>query len=291
MNKTGLARTGLASLKRLSVIGSLAALMGCQMTPNPAPYDQLDAMLWTQNSIEKELIFLQTYAVAAEQLPIALADSTWDALAEHTLSQRDLQGLAPALIVDVDETILTNTPLSARDIRANRGFSYDRWNIWVDERKAKALPGAMEFLQQADSAGVDIFYVTNREHTQAQATLDNLLAQGAPQTDVSHVLGANTPIGGCENAGYDKTCRRAWVAQKHRVLMLIGDSFGDFLESGSDFKAQQTAAKPFLDWLGKRWFVLPNPTYGDWYSGPYGGDDSLPENVKRAAKHRALDTQ
>ena len=273
-----------------ALLGSAVALLTACQT-GPAPYDQLDAMLWTQNSVEKALIFRQTYAAATAQLKPALQDAQWDALPQGTLPERDVQHLPPAIILDVDETVLTNTPLSARDVRANRSFNYDRWNVWVDERKARALPGAVAFLQAADQAGIAIYYVTNREHTQAQATLDNLIAQGAPKADVAHVLGANTPIGGCEKAGYDKTCRRAWVGQSHRVLMLIGDSFGDFIESDSGIEAQALAAKPYEAWLGTRWFVLPNPTYGDWYSAPYGGDDRLPDAVKRAAKHKALDVQ
>ena len=273
----------------MTVSCSAALLMGCQS--RPAAYDQLDAMLWTQTSIEKELIFQQVFAAASSQLLPALHDRSWDALPEGTLPQRNFAALPPAIIIDVDETVLTNTPLSARDVRNNRPFSYDLWNVWVEERKARALPGAVDFLQAVQTNGVNIFYVTNREHAQAQATLDNLKAQGAPVADVEHVLGANTPTGGCEQAGYDKTCRRAWVGENYRVLMLIGDSFGDFIESGSGLAAQRAAAKPYAGWLGTRWFVLPNPTYGDWYSAPYGGDDRLSESAKRAAKHRALDVQ
>lgn len=261
-------------------------LSACQQVP--AAYDQLDAMLWTQTSIEKELIFRQTYATATAQLPLALQDPAWDAL---PLPPRDLHDLPPALIVDVDETVLTNTALSARDIRANRPFSYERWDVWVEEREAPALPGAADFLHRAKALGIEVFYVTNREHQQAQATFDNLRQQGMPVASPAFVLGANAPVGDCAASGYDKSCRRAWVGERYRVLMLVGDSFGDFIESASGLPAQREAARPYAHWLGQRWFVLPNPTYGDWYSAPYADDESLPEAVKRAAKHRALDVQ
>jgi hypothetical protein len=44
-------------------------------------------------------------------------------------------------------------------------------------------------------------------------------------------------------------------------------------------------------WLGQRWFLLPNPTYGNWYSAPYKDDEKLPFERKRQLKQQALDLQ
>ena len=85
----------------------LCLLAGCQQTP-PAN-DQLDAVLWTQTSIEHELIYRQLFANATRQLDVALADPTWDAL---PLPPRNLTGLPPAVVVDIDETLLDNVPLN-----------------------------------------------------------------------------------------------------------------------------------------------------------------------------------
>ena len=193
------------------------ALIGCQQQP-PAN-DQLDAVLWTQTSIEHELIYRQIFASATRQLDTALADPTWDALA---LPPRDLAGLPPAVVVDIDETVLDNVPLNARDILTNQVYSYDRWNTWVDQAKAQALPGAVEFLQAADKKGITVYYITNREHSQVQATVNNLRLRGFPVAHNEQVLAASTPTGGCEQAGYGKNCRRQWVASHARVLMLPG---------------------------------------------------------------------
>jgi 5'-nucleotidase (lipoprotein e(P4) family) len=270
----------------LSFMTSLL-LVGCQQ--GPAPYDQLDAMLWSQTSIEHELIYQQVYAQAERQLPAALADPQWDALPGPS---RDLQGLPPAVIVDVDETLLSNLALSARDIRANRTFDYARWNRWVEQRMAPALPGALQFARAAQAQGVTLLYITNREHSRAQATADNLRRAGFPLQNIEQVLAAGTPQGGCQRSGYDKSCRRAWVGRQYRVLMQIGDAFGDFIEaSPTDLTQQRQAAAPYLGWLGIRWFLLPNPTYGDWYSAPYHGDETLPAAEKRRLKHQALITQ
>ncbi len=260
------------------------ALVGCQQQP-PAN-DQLDAVLWTQTSIEHELIYRQIFASATRQLDVALADPTWDAL---PLPPRNLSGLPPAVVVDIDETVLDNVPLNARDILSNQVYSYDRWNTWVDQAKAQALPGAVEFLQAADKKGVSVYYITNREHSQVQATVNNLRLRGFPVAGNEQVLAASTPTGHCEQAGYGKNCRRQWVASHARVLMLAGDSFGDFVQAEHNTLAdQRKAAAPYLAWLGQRWFLLPNPTYGNWYSAPYGDQEKLPFERKRQLKQQAL---
>jgi acid phosphatase len=260
------------------------ALVGCQQQP-PAN-DQLDAVLWTQTSIEHELIYRQVFASATRQLDAALADPTWDAL---PLPPRNLAGLPPAVVVDIDETVLDNVPLNARDIINNQVYSYDRWNTWVDQAKAQALPGAVAFLQAADKKGITVYYITNREHSQVQATVDNLRLRGFPVQRNEQVLAASTPTGHCEQAGYGKNCRRQWVAAHARVLMLAGDSLGDFVQAEHNTLAdQRKAAAPYLAWLGQRWFLLPNPTYGNWYSAPYGDQEKLPFERKRQLKQQAL---
>lgn len=263
------------------------ALVGCQQQP-PAN-DQLDAVLWTQTSIEHELIYRQVFANATRQLDVALKTPDWDAL---PLPPRNLAGLPPAVIVDIDETVLDNIPLNARDVVNNQVYSYDRWNTWVDQAKAQALPGAVAFLQAAKHKGITVYYITNREQSQVQATVNNLRLRGFPVDSEQQVLAAGTPIGGCEHAGYSKNCRRQWVAQHARVLILAGDSLGDFVQAEHNtLDAQRKAAEPYLGWLGQRWFVLPNPTYGNWYSAPYGDQEKLPFERKRQLKQQALHLQ
>lgn len=261
-----------------------AVLTGCQHTP-PAN-DQLDAVLWTQTSIEHELMYRQVFANATRQLDIALATPGWDAL---PLPPRNLAGLPPAVIVDIDETLLDNVPLNARDIVNDQVYSFDRWNTWVGQAKAQALPGAVDFLKAADQRGIKVYYLTNREQSQVQATVANLRLRGFPVSSDEQVLAASTPIGHCEQAGYGKNCRRQWVASHARVLLMAGDSMGDFVQAEHNtLTAQRKAAEPYLSWFGQRWFLLPNPTYGNWYSAPYGDQEKLALERKRQLKQQAL---
>jgi acid phosphatase len=274
-------------MRNLMFASLCLALAGCQHTP-PAN-DQLDAVLWTQTSIEHEMIYRQLFANATRQLDVALADPSWDAL---PFPPRNLQGLPPAVVVDIDETLLDNVPLNARDIINNQVYSYERWNTWVDQAKAEALPGSVAFLQAAEQKGIKVYYLTNREHSQVAATVKNLRLRGFPVESGEQVLSASTPTGHCESAGYGKNCRRQWVASHARVLLMAGDSMGDFVQAEHNtLQAQRQAVAPYAGWLGQRWFLLPNPTYGNWYSAPYGDDEKLPFARKRQLKQQALQLQ
>lgn len=274
--------------RSVSLIAALLAtlLTGCQQ--HPPANDQLDAVLWTQTSVEHDLLFRQVYASATQHLDRALADPAWDALAH---APRALHGLPPALIIDIDETLLDNVPLNARSIINDRPYDYDAWYQWVDRAKAPALPGAVGFLQAAARRGITPYYLTNRAPGQEQATLENLRRAGFPIDSSAQILTAGTAIGGCQASGSDKTCRRRWVGTQARVLMQLGDSFGDFMATRGNQQAQLDAARPYFAWLGERWFLLPNPTYGGWYSAPYQGREGLSEQQKRAFKHKVLKPQ
>ena len=55
------------------------------------------------------------------------------------------------------------------------------WYAWGEMRKAKPIPGAVDFLNYADSKGVRVFFVSNRDKIQEQATIDNLKSAGFAQ--------------------------------------------------------------------------------------------------------------
>ncbi len=83
-----------------------------------------------------------------------------------------------AVVVDIDETVLDNSPSQAEDIKKRRTFLIQSWYAWGELRKAKAIPGSVEFLNYAVSKGVKVFFVSNRDDVQKQATMDNLKSAG-----------------------------------------------------------------------------------------------------------------
>jgi acid phosphatase len=267
-----------------------AIYSGAPSNANYAGDDRLNAVAWMQTAIEHDLVYREVYRLAKQQLVQALADPQWDALA-HGERSNDVAGLPPAVIVDVDETVLDNTPFEARMIRDNSDFNAAAWNAWVAQKSAHALPGALEFAQFAAAHGVTLFYLTNRDESMTPATRDNLSAQGFPLADGEPtVLGKGATTPGCIANGGDKSCRRKLVAAHHRVLLMFGDQLGDFIDGAdADNATRRERVQPYHDWFGERWFALPNPDYGSWENTltKHNADAKLRVDP-RAAKHAAL---
>lgn len=255
----------------------------------PAPNDNLNAVAWTQTALEHDLIYREVYRNATEKLERALRDRQWDAL-PHEERSGSVKGLKPAVILDIDETVLDNSPYQARLVRDGKSFDEFSWAQWCREKAAKPLPGALEFTRYAAAHGVKVFYLSNRAQDLNDATLDNLRSAGFPlAADETVFLGLGTVNKDCEQIGTEKGCRRRLVGAHHRVLMQFGDQLGDFLDVLANTPdGRRAAVHPYLDWIGERWFVLPNPTYGSWEPALFNNDWSQPEEVRRADKIRQL---
>ncbi len=231
-----------------------------------AAHDNLNASLWMQASAEYHAAVAGSYALARQQLDAALADSTWDALPpteRAAIARRSFESLPPAVIADADETLIDNSPFQARDILANRKFDSSNWLAWVSESRARALPGAVEFAQYAASRGVTVYYVTNRDApAELEATIANLRKLGFPVAeDASNVLLRGDPRAPAREKGE----RRRWVGERHRVLLMLGDNLGDFLDGIKVGREQRQAlVEAHAGFWGARWIMLPNPSYGSW---------------------------
>lgn len=275
---------------------AIALVSGCATTgvntpagaSGPAPDDNLNAVVWTQTSIEHDLIYREVYRQATQVLQRALADPSWDALTTGD-RHNDPSGLKPAVVLDIDETVLDNSPYQARLTRDHGQYSDATWADWVREERARALPGAVAFTRYATTHGIAVIYLSNRDQSLDQATLANLNANGFPVSGPDAFLGLGTKVPGCEQVGTSKTCRRRLVAEHYRVLVQVGDQMGDFLQlDGKTPQAKRAEVKPYLSWVGERWFVVPNPTYGGWESALFHGDYKLSPAQRRAAKLRGL---
>lgn len=228
--------------------------------------DNLNATLWMQSSAEYHAAVSGSYALARQQLDAALADPTWDALplAERAvIARRSFESLPPAIIADADETLIDNSPFQARDILADRSFEYANWFEWVSQSKARALPGAVEFANYAASRGVTVYYITNRDApAELEATVANLRKVGFPvANDASNVMLRGDPRAPSREKGE----RRRWVGERHRVLLMLGDNLGDFLD-GIKVGGEQRLklVEQHAGFWGARWIMLPNPSYGSW---------------------------
>ncbi|MGF6496129.1 5'-nucleotidase (lipoprotein e(P4) family) [Luteibacter sp. 621] len=258
----------------------------------PAADDNLNAVLWSQTSNEHDFIYLQTFRDAQEKLLKAKADAGWDALAkDDRAAHESLKGLKPAVVLDVDETALDNSPYQARLIRSGGEYNEAEWAAWCQEGVAKPLPGAVAFTKFASEHGIAVIFISNRAKDLNDATLENLRKAGFPVAGKESFLGLGTFVEGCEQSGSEKGCRRQLIASKYRVLMQFGDQIGDFANVyGNTAEGRAKAMAPYTAWIGERWFVLPNPTYGSWEPALFDNDYTLPRGERRQKKIDALRT-
>jgi 5'-nucleotidase (lipoprotein e(P4) family) len=280
-------------MKRLTPALLCLLLVACVAAPSrepvaagPPAHDNLNATLWMQGSAEYRATVLGQFRVAREVLDRAIDDPQWNALPRQERAA-DYRHLPLAIIADADETLIDNSAYQARGIRDGSGFSRESFTAWVEERRATAIPGAAEFLRHAAGRGVTVFYITNRDTPQELAgTLDNLRALGFPVSrDGSNLMLRGDP----RAAAAEKGERRRWVGERYRVLLLMGDNLGDFVDGiDADPATRQALVDRHREYWGERWIMLPNPSYGSWESSLIRHPRAEPGTDRRSRKHSHL---
>ncbi|MRR18630.1 5'-nucleotidase, lipoprotein e(P4) family [bacterium] len=212
-----------------------------------ASQDQLIlATLWYQKSAEMRALCYQCFRNAE----IALAENL--AWAGRTKPA--------AVVLDIDETLLDNSPFQGWQVLENRAFNNQDWTRWVELARSEPLPGAVDFTRYADSLGVEVFYVSNRTVSEMGPTITNMAALGFSDADSTHMLLK-------ENTS-SKVERRALIEKDYEIILLVGDNLADlsgaYEKRGADFGFGAVDADKEL--FGTRYIVLPNPMYGNWLS-------------------------
>ncbi len=234
--------------------------------------EQLNAVLWQQRAIEYRAAALQTYRLATARLASVRNNGRTASVEQRQVG--GFQSKRPAIVLDIDETVLDNTPYNAMLVREGRGFDPVAWGQWVVAAQATAVPGAREFIAQARAARFRIVFITNRECNregtydaqgrsldcpQKSATLDNLEAVLRYRPQESDLLMRYEQKSRDDK---DKQARRLEVARTNRIAMLIGDDLNDFIRR-ADY-APEIHAGFWGAPSGAPWFALPNPIYGSW---------------------------
>jgi len=259
---------------------SLLSLAACASAPAPAPATvshnpQQDlGLLWVKHSAEYGAITKQAYRSAEAALPGFLADTSWSAMP----GQADAENLPPAVILDVDETVVSNVDFQ---LAFERPFTNRKLYDFYRKHHAIPVPGVVKFVAAARNAGVTVFFVTNRPCElidddpdpcpQKAGVIEELESIGISADD-AHVMLAD------EN-DWDraKIRRRQYVARTHRVMMLFGDDLGDFVPCvrtklyGPCTEAATKASRAqlveqYTDYWGNGWYILPGPMHGSWTS-------------------------
>jgi len=117
-------------------MAGVLVLVGCTGSRPVSQRPGLLSTRWVQTSAEYTALALQAYEMARRQLVQALADSTWTAYPAQA-DAPDLARRPPAVIVDVDETVLDNSPYQAWLVTTGRTFSPESWARWVQGRAGR----------------------------------------------------------------------------------------------------------------------------------------------------------
>ena len=227
------------------------------------------ALSWVQTAAEFKALAHQAFNIARLR---------WD---------MDDKGGKRAVVVDLDETVIDNSPFNAGLIGKDYGYGDKAWKEWCDAESATAIPGSVDFLNHVVSTGGDVFYVSNRKAQPeknmdlTEVTMNNLKAIGFPQVDKDHML--------LRTGTSKKQPRRDMILGKgYRIVLLLGDNLNDF--SGA-FSAQTVAERAEAveadkDKFGDTFIVLPNPIYGNWVDAIYGGGKWYKKSVKEQSDIR-----
>lgn len=236
---------------------------------DPWAEDAVKSLLWTQRSAEYQALCYQAFNTASDRLKEALA--------------RNTNNLKLAVVVDIDETLVDNSPYRAQLIRNSQDFSTNTWEAWVNRAEAEALPGAVEFLKLANEKNVRVFYISNRNTArEQQATLKNLQALGFPQLLPEQLL---------LSRGTSKKERRQTVKNLgYEIVLLLGDNLADLEAAFEEAPSAErnSLAPQFKEEWGRKFVVLPNALYGDWENSLYKAKNAVSPEEKARLRRNSL---
>ncbi len=258
---------------RLMLAAIASAVLFACTSETGGGYGADRAVLWVRDSAEFDALTTQAYRAASDDLPALIADKSWTAMP----GQRNYGQLPPAIIFDVDETLVSGPGFQEAFAPP---FTNAKHNDWNANNEATPIPGASKFVKLARSQGVDVFFVTNRPCKQIEdvadpcpqeaVTIQDLIEVGIA-ADSDNVMLAN------EKPDWDreKAIRRNLIAENYRIIMLIGDDLSDFIpcvrkkvhapcKEGATAASRQKQTELYERYWGAGWYVLPNPMHGSW---------------------------
>ena len=253
-------------MKRITYFFILLFIMSCSQKTNP----NVNSVLWIQTAAEFRASCNQAYNSAMLNIKTAIDDNRWTGALEQTI---DFYELPPAVIFDIDETVLDNSPYQAQLALDDSVYQIGTWDQWIQKQAAKSIAGTVDFIHYIQDQGVEVIFVSNRECfkrkgiaspcPQESDTIENLRLLGITGITEKNLLLKNE----YSDWGSEKQNRRAYIAEKYRILMIFGDDLGDFIpgfkKNITPEKRKKLAKINKANW-GTKWFIIPNPRYGSW---------------------------
>jgi 5'-nucleotidase (lipoprotein e(P4) family) len=238
-----------------------------------------------------------TLSISSQPLPLSPAVKWLTISKEYQFLTRDiyqqaiktLEQLAPqqenwVVVMDVDETIIDNSPYQVSLDKTGASYIPKTWEDWVKQASAGLVPGTAAFIQTVLDKGGKLALITNREKNVESYTWQNLRTLGLPLTpNNTCLLGRATAdkraIDGktmindkdlrrqqiemgnapCYRPQTPSTSTQEW-SQSQQILIHVGDNI-------EDFPGMTQEDADIADWLlqqPRTFILLPNPMYGSW---------------------------
>jgi len=236
----------------------------------------------------ESILALNWFQTSAEYKANAYQAYTFARLILENLLKFEIKN--PIIIMDLDETVLDNSPYYANLIFTNEKDTIQLWNKWVLKEQAKAIPGAIEFIKYVrENTNAKIFYISNRFErfpcTNPTSELEIATINNLKNLGISDISDENVILK-CEfsqDNNLSKTLRRNAIANgkvdgiNHTIILSIGDNLQDFSEdvaptikARNQFIIEQIARKNLSFSQSNLlqnlpvFIILPNPFYGSW---------------------------
>jgi acid phosphatase len=131
-----------------------------------------------------------------------------------------------ALVLDIDETSLSNWEEMQREDFSYHANTYKAWEL---SAKATALPGTLKLYNEARKLGVSVFFLTGRPENEREATALNLKQQGYEGWQ-QLILRAPHPATE-STSDYKSAARKNIVEQGYTLAVNVGDQWSDLRDA------------------------------------------------------------
>jgi acid phosphatase len=129
------------------------------------------------------------------------------------------------------------------------------------------VPGALDFIKAVKNKKVEVIFISNWPSNQKEITFSTLKRLGVfPKDSKLEQIEGRLLL---RDDVRSKEPRRQRVKESFSVVAYVGDNLADFSEEfespgKSSHLDRNEFVIPHTDKWGTKWFVLPNPVYGDW---------------------------
>lgn len=161
----------------------------------------------------------------------AAADSYVRALRFVTKEARHRAPGSWAVVLDIDETVISNVEYFIALDRKGQRYNEHSWRDWAEERSAAPVPNAFTFLHRVQDLGGQVAFVSNRMEYLKDATVDNLSMYGLVYgRDYNVILLRRWPDGESLKDPRYVEAQRLLSKEAHRpveVIAYVGDQVSD----------------------------------------------------------------